>query len=112
VKRVQESPWIVPDETGWRIGGHMAWLHVAVGIDAVMHYVVLRLVLNWIGSRSQAVRIEERPSSRGNQPIRIFTSRRSFLSSLHFGNLCGGRECLNSIPRWVHALRLHQIANN
>jgi transposase len=39
VKRVQESPWIVPDETGWRIGGHGAWLHVAVGIDAVAYLV-------------------------------------------------------------------------
>ncbi len=39
VKRVQESPWIVPDETGWRIGGHIAWLHVAVGIDAVAYLV-------------------------------------------------------------------------
>jgi transposase len=39
VKRVQESPWIVPDETGWRIGGHGAWLHVAVGRDAVAYLV-------------------------------------------------------------------------
>jgi len=39
VKRVQESPWIVPDETGWRIGGHGAWLHVAVGQDAVAYLV-------------------------------------------------------------------------
>ena len=39
VKRVQQSPWIVPDETGWRIGGHIAWLHVAVGIDAVAYLV-------------------------------------------------------------------------
>jgi transposase len=35
VQRVQSSPWIVPDETGWRIGGSPAWLHVAVGQDAV-----------------------------------------------------------------------------
>lgn len=39
VKRVQASPWIVPDETGWRIGGHGAWLHVAVGQDAVAYLV-------------------------------------------------------------------------
>ena len=30
VKRVQEQPWLVPDETGWRVGGWLAWLHVAV----------------------------------------------------------------------------------
>ena len=39
VKRVQQSPWIVPDETGWRIGGNGAWLHVAVGQDAVAYVV-------------------------------------------------------------------------
>jgi transposase len=31
VRRVRESAWVVPDETGWRIGGWPAWLHVAVG---------------------------------------------------------------------------------
>lgn len=42
VKRVQQSPWIVPDETGWRIGGHLAWLHVAVAKDAVAYLVGTR----------------------------------------------------------------------
>jgi transposase len=41
VKRVQQSDWIVPDETGWRIGGWLAWLHVAVTQDAVA-YVIAR----------------------------------------------------------------------
>jgi len=39
VQRVRSSPWIVPDETGWRIGGLLAWLHVAVGQDAVAFLV-------------------------------------------------------------------------
>jgi transposase len=39
VRRVQQSPFIVPDETGWRIGGALAWLHVAVGIDATAYLV-------------------------------------------------------------------------
>lgn len=30
-QEIRGSPYIVPDETGWRIGGHSAWLHVAVG---------------------------------------------------------------------------------
>jgi transposase len=42
VKRVQQSEWIVPDETGWRIGGIMAWLHVAVGQDAVAYLIGTR----------------------------------------------------------------------
>jgi transposase len=41
VKRVQESEWIVPDETGWRIGGWLAWMHVAVADNAVA-YVIAR----------------------------------------------------------------------
>jgi transposase len=27
---VRESEWVVPDETGWRVGGHSAWLHSLV----------------------------------------------------------------------------------
>jgi transposase len=42
VKRVQKSQWLVPDETGWRIGGWLAWLHVAVGEDAVAYLVAPR----------------------------------------------------------------------
>lgn len=30
-REIRRSPFVVPDETGWRIGGHSAWLHVAVG---------------------------------------------------------------------------------
>jgi transposase len=39
VKRVQQSDWIVPDETGWRIGGWNAWLHVAVTADATAYLI-------------------------------------------------------------------------
>jgi transposase len=28
---IRGSPWVVPDETGWRVGGKNAWLHVFVG---------------------------------------------------------------------------------
>jgi len=30
-QEIRGSPSVVPDETGWRIGGQSAWLHVAVG---------------------------------------------------------------------------------
>ena len=39
VKHVQQSRWIVPDETGWRIGGQSAWLHAAVTDRAVAYRV-------------------------------------------------------------------------
>jgi transposase len=39
VRCVRRSPFIVPDETGWRIGGLGAWLHVAVGGGAAAYLV-------------------------------------------------------------------------
>ena len=31
---VRQSEWVVPDETGWRVGGHPAWLHTLVSSQA------------------------------------------------------------------------------
>ena len=39
VEHLQSSPWLVPDETGWRIGGKSAWMHTVVGIDATAYLV-------------------------------------------------------------------------
>jgi transposase len=39
VRRVQQSTFVVPDETGWRIGGLPAWLHVAVACDATAYLI-------------------------------------------------------------------------
>jgi transposase len=42
IQSVQQSgpnDMAVPDETGWRIGGHGAWLHVAVGTMAVAYLI-------------------------------------------------------------------------
>jgi transposase len=39
VGRVRQSDWIVPDETGWRIGGWGAWLHAAVSETAVAYLI-------------------------------------------------------------------------
>src|SRR5436190_5025243 len=30
LEQLPEQPWLSPDETGWRVGGHPAWLHVWV----------------------------------------------------------------------------------
>jgi transposase len=42
VNRVQKSKWLVPDETGCRIGGWLAWMHVVVSEDAVAYRVAHR----------------------------------------------------------------------
>src|SRR5271170_4911533 len=39
VKQVQQSDWVVPDETGWRVGGTLAWLHAAVTNQAVAYLI-------------------------------------------------------------------------
>ena len=37
ILNVARAPWIVPDETGWRIGGRPAWLHAFVTEHAVAY---------------------------------------------------------------------------
>ena len=36
---VRQSAWVVPDETGWRVGGLLAWLHAFVGEHATAYEV-------------------------------------------------------------------------
>jgi transposase len=37
--QIRASPCVVPDETGWRVGGRKAWLHAVVGKDATCYEV-------------------------------------------------------------------------
>jgi transposase len=34
-----QSEWVVPDETGWRVGGNPAWLHTLVGPVATAYVI-------------------------------------------------------------------------
>ncbi|MCO6455047.1 MAG: IS66 family transposase, partial [Pirellulaceae bacterium] len=36
---IRGSPFVVPDETGWRVGGRNAWLHVMVGDTATCYKI-------------------------------------------------------------------------
>lgn len=36
---VRRSPWTVGDETGWKVGGQSAWLHVLVGPTATCYCI-------------------------------------------------------------------------
>jgi transposase len=36
---VAQSDWVVPDETGWRVGGHPAWLHTLVSPQATAYVI-------------------------------------------------------------------------
>jgi len=37
--RVRRGDRVVPDETGWRVGGHPAWLHAFATPDAVAYHI-------------------------------------------------------------------------
>lgn len=39
LEQLKASPHITPDETGWRVGGHPAWLHVGVGEQATAYFI-------------------------------------------------------------------------
>jgi transposase len=39
-ERVVRSQHLTPDETGWRIGGHLAWLHAWVGDEGATLYAI------------------------------------------------------------------------
>ncbi len=34
-----QSDWVVPDETGWRVGGYPAWLHTLVSPQATAYVI-------------------------------------------------------------------------
>jgi transposase len=36
---VGQADWVVPDEAGWRVGGHPAWLHTLVGPEATAYVI-------------------------------------------------------------------------
>jgi transposase len=38
-RAVRGSPWVVPDETGWRVGGKNAWLHAFVSETATYYAI-------------------------------------------------------------------------
>jgi transposase len=36
---LKQAPWIAPDETGWHVGGHKAWMHALVGPTATAYVI-------------------------------------------------------------------------
>src|SRR5262249_12793480 len=38
-QNVGQGDWVVPDETGWRVGGQPAWLHALVGPGATAYVI-------------------------------------------------------------------------
>jgi transposase len=90
VKHVQQSRWIVPDETGWRIGGWLAWLHVAVTDQAVAY-----LVARQRGAEASALLIGE--DYRGKMTHDGWSCYDRFWRASH-------QTCLGHLLRRCHAL--------
>lgn len=42
LRTIPAAPWIVADETGWRVGGHSAWLHAFVTDDVTAYLIDAR----------------------------------------------------------------------
>ena len=38
-QQLAQADWVVPDETGWRVGGQPAWLHALVGPQATAYVI-------------------------------------------------------------------------
>jgi transposase len=38
-RSVAQAEWVVPYQTGWRVGGHPAWLHALVGPEATAYVI-------------------------------------------------------------------------
>src|SRR5262249_3300560 len=39
LRSVGKAEWVVPDETGWRVGGNPAWLHALVAPEATAYVI-------------------------------------------------------------------------
>lgn len=91
VKQVRQSPNIVPDETGWRVGGALAWLHAAVGCDAVGSVTaVAYLISRRRGFEASSLLIG--PDYEGNMTHDGYASYEQFILALH-------QSCLDHLMR-------------
>jgi transposase len=87
---VAQSDWVVPDETGWRVGGHPAWLHAVVGPQATAYVID--------PSRSGAVAQDLLGRDYGGTMIHDgWSPYDQFAGALH-------QQCLNHLLRRADAL--------
>ena len=94
---VRNSPWVVPDETGWRVGGRPAWLHSFVTESATCYEIAA-------GSRTRDRRRAVGPGLVGHDDsrrlgaVRLFRLRRSISSAC---GICGLVARKSFRPPWA-----------
>jgi transposase len=87
---VHDSPQVVPDETGWRVGGVSHWLHVLVGDEATYYHI----------ARSRGAEVAAEVLGWDNSGVMThdgWTSYDRFKNALH-------QQCVAHILRRAHEL--------
>lgn len=108
------APWIVPDETGWRIGGKMAWMHGFVTAVATVYHVAVgrgfEVAESIIGAKYAGTMIHD-----GWSPYDRFFFARHQQCLAHLLRRCKGlletaRAGAARFPRQVRSLLLDALA--
>jgi len=103
---IKNSPFITPDETGWRKGGRLVWLHAWVGDQATCYVIdprrsadALEKVVNGAFETEPFSRVEGEPSGvarRGGPGVERWTSGRVMMLRRCRGRGACGRICLST----------------
>ncbi len=106
-RRVRDAPMLSPDETGWKVGGQRAWLHVAATPED-SYYMITR----GRGTREATALIGTNYSGRivrdGHPSYRVFTKARSQTCLAHLLRRIDGLLQIHNAPRahtWLRKMK-------
>lgn len=98
VKRVNDAAMVVMDETGWRVGGHSAWLWVATTTDATAYNVAdgrgFAQACDLVDEGYDGVIVRD-----GWAPYRRYTSATHQTCTAHLIRRCD--ELIADLPAWA-----------
>ena len=106
-RRVRDAPMLSPDETGWKVGGERAWLHVAATRED-SYYMITR----GRGTREATALIGINYSGRivrdGHPSYRVFTKAKSQTCLAHLLRRIDGLLDTGQAPhaeRWLRCMK-------
>lgn len=106
-QRVRDAPMLSPDETGWKVGGERAWLHVAATRED-SYYLITR----GRGTREATALIGIDYSGRivrdGHPSYRVFTKAKSQTCLAHLLRRIDGLLEIDKAlgaQRWLHSVK-------